>query len=123
MKYIILSLLALSILLSGCATPPVPKAEAQDISGKIGTADLGLCLSQCDAGGAGSGPYCKDGCRFEQASKTKDTSYCDQLEQKANRGECYGTVAKAAGDIKICDRLSGAEKNECIASFAGPSTG
>ena len=55
--------------------------EPQDLSGTITTANLEACFLKCN-GGAGSGPYCKDGCRFEEASRTADTAYCDQLDQK-----------------------------------------
>lgn len=76
------------------------------------------CLELCNSG-AGSGPYCKDGCRFEQAENTKDTSYCDQLDQKESIPECYGTVAIAAGDMTICDRLPTQEnRNHCVSAFS-----
>lgn len=76
------------------------------------------CLDRCNSG-AGSGQYCKDGCRFEQAENTKELKYCDELDQKENIPECYGTVAIAAGDIKICDKLPSQEdRNHCVSAFS-----
>ncbi len=98
-----------------------PEVETEDTivdkSGTITTGSFAQCLQRC-SGGAGSGAYCEDGCRFEQAENTKDTSYCDELDQKESIPECYGTVAIAAGDIKICDKLTNTEDyNHCIATF------
>ena len=96
---------------------PEETEEPVDMSGTIGTADYQACVKRC-SGGAGSGPYCEDGCRFEEASKTADTTYCDELEQKDSIPECYGTVAIAAGDLTVCDKLTNTvHRNYCVATF------
>ena len=113
-------------MLVGCTSAPPGGTPPGSPPGSMmgGSANYQRCVSQCDdPSNAGSGQYCKDGCRMQEAEDTKSTALCEQLDQKASRGECYGTVAKAAGDLKICDRLSGEEKNECVAAFGGPSTG
>jgi hypothetical protein len=117
-------LIIAAFLAAGCAQTGGPGGfPPPSATGEVGSANFQRCVSQCDdPSNAGSGPLCRDGCRFQEAENTKDPSWCDRLDQKANRGECYGTVAKAAGDLKICDRLSGEERNECVASFGGPST-
>ncbi len=118
MRYLIL---LAAILFAGCVSES-PDAGGNggpvDKSGTITTVSYEDCLDKCTSG-PGSGEYCEDGCRFEQAENTKDTSYCDQLDQKENIPECYGTVAIAAGDIKICDRLTDQEdRNHCVAAFS-----
>ena len=118
------------VLLLGCtsteeSTPDAASSGTQSSSGNQmegGVLNAGGnyedCLERCNSG-AGSGPYCKDGCRFEQAENSKDLSYCDQLDQKENIPECYGTVAIAVGDIKICDKLSSQEdRNHCVSAFS-----
>ncbi len=115
MKYAILFAI---VLIAGCTSEV--SDGAVDQSGTITTAGFKDCLHLCESGGAGSGPYCKDGCRFEHAENTKDTAYCDELDQKESIPECYGTVAIAAGDINICNRLPNQEdRNHCVATF-GP---
>ena len=120
MKYMIL--LAI-ILVAGCVTETETVSQdgsPVDKSGTITTASFENCLAQCDQGGPGSGPGCKDGCRFEQAENTKDLAYCEQLDQEESKPECYGTVAIAAGDMTICDKLQSQEdRNHCVATF-GP---
>ncbi|MBN1169619.1 hypothetical protein JXA56_01210 [Candidatus Micrarchaeota archaeon] len=127
MKYAIL--LAI-ILIAGCTsdngpadttgTVPAGTSEGpEDRSGTITTTGYADCMERCESGGPGTGPYCKDGCRFEQAENTKDLFYCNQMDQKESIPECYGTVAIAAGDIKICDKLSNPEdRNHCLAAFS-----
>lgn len=129
MKYAIL--LAI-VLLAGCVTvtddvsPQTNDKTIQsgktapvDKSGTITTGSYEDCLYLCSTGGPGTGEYCEDGCRFEQAENTKDTSYCDQMDQKESIPECYGIVAIAVGDIKICDRLSDQEdRNHCVGAFS-----
>lgn len=124
MRYFILFV---ALLFAGCTSPGGPATETSsdvpadgplDMSGTITTASYEQCLEKCSSG-PGSGPYCEDGCRFEQAENTIDTSYCDQLYQKDGIPECYGTVAIAAGDIKICERLTNTEDyNHCVAAFS-----
>jgi hypothetical protein len=126
----IIALFLFAALLMGCTsdsgtTEQTTSQEAQkedgpkDMSGTITTTGYADCLDLCDSGGPGTGPYCKDGCRFEQAENTKDTGYCDQLDQKESIPECYGTVAIAAGDIKICDSLPTQEdRNHCVSAFS-----
>jgi len=98
---------------------PDGKPAPVDKSGTITTVGYEDCLELCESGGPGTGEYCKDGCRFEQAENTKDTSYCDQMDQKESIPECYGIVAIAAGDITICDRLSDQEdRNHCVGAFS-----
>jgi hypothetical protein len=120
---------AVLILLFGCtSTDGSTSATASGSNGQSGgSASGGVlnaggnyegCLEQCNSG-AGSGEYCKDGCRFEQAGETKDLKYCDQLDQTESIPECYGTVAIAVGDIKICDKLSSPEdRNHCVSAFS-----
>jgi hypothetical protein len=124
---------AVLILLFGCtsADSSAPHATTSGTSGQPGQSggstsggvlnaggNYDDCLLQCNSG-AGSGEYCKDGCRFEQAENTKELKYCDQLDQKESIPECYGTVAIAAGDIKICDKLSSQEdRNHCVSAFS-----
>ncbi len=89
-----------------------------DKSGTITTGSFEQCIDQCSSG-VGSGQYCEDGCRFEKAENTKDVSVCHELDQKDSIPECYGTVAIAAGDIKICDQLTEQEdRNHCVAAFS-----
>jgi hypothetical protein len=124
MRYLII--LAL-LLIAGCISESTEVATTnesagtttpQDKSGTISTSDFETCLEKCSSG-PGSGVYCEDGCRFEQAENTKDTSVCDQLDQKESIPECYGTVAIAVGDIKICDKLTDQEdRNHCVAAFS-----
>jgi len=91
---------------------------AVDKSGTITTGSFEQCIDQCSSG-VGSGEYCEDGCRFEKAENTKDVSVCHELDQKESIPECYGTVAIAASDIKICDQLSEQEdRNHCVAAFS-----
>ena len=127
MRNIILAGIVMVMLLGCTSAPPggTPPSGTPPSGGSMaGSANYQRCVSQCDdPSNAGSGPYCKDGCRMQEAEDVNDYAWCEQLAQKASRGECYGTVAKAAGDLKICDRLSGEEKNECVAAFGGPSTG
>lgn len=121
---------AVFILLFGCTSTDgsATSTSSTSTSGQSGSSTEGGvlnaggnyegCLEQCNSG-AGSGQYCKDGCRFEQAENMKDTTYCDQLDQKESIPECYGTVAIAAGDMKICDKLSSQEdRNHCVSAFS-----
>jgi hypothetical protein len=114
-------LLVAVLLLVGCTSEVVQDNSTGgtlDQSGKIGTSSYEQCLDKCSSG-AGSGEYCEDGCRFEQAENTKDTKYCDELDQEESIPECYGTVAIAVGDIKICDKLADQEdRNHCVSAFS-----
>jgi hypothetical protein len=75
-------------------------------------------------GNAGNGTLCTDGCRMQEAADTKSTSLCEILDNPANRPSCYGTVAKSAGDLSICDRFTNAtEKDYCVSVFGSPGTG
>lgn len=126
-KFLILAVL---VLVFGCTSTDGGQAPATNTgsAGQSGGSTSGgvlnaggnyeECLLQCNSG-AGSGQYCKDGCRFEQAENTKDLKYCDQLDQKESIPECYGTVAIAVGDIKICDKLPSQEdRNHCVSTFS-----
>jgi hypothetical protein len=125
-KILFAGILAIGLLLLGC-TSSGPSGQSGNQSGGMmagGSANYQRCVSQCSEASAGSGPNCKDGCMIQEAEDTKDTSWCDNLVNKQARPSCYGTVAKSAGDIKICDRLTDpTEKNYCIGTFGGPSTG
>ena len=46
---------------------------------------------------------------------------CDTLTDSANRPSCYGTVAKAVGNLSICSMLSNTtDKDYCLAVFGTP---
>ncbi|HSB46637.1 MAG TPA: hypothetical protein VLD37_01385 [Candidatus Bilamarchaeum sp.] len=125
MKLILSAILGIGLLLLGCTSGGAPGKGGNTSSGNIleaGSGNYERCVSQCNEASAGSGPNCKDGCMIQEAEDTKDTSWCDRLANQQARPSCYGTVAKSAGDIKICDRLSGTDKNYCIGTFGGPST-
>jgi hypothetical protein len=109
--------LAAFLLVFGCASQGPPGAGGQ------GSAAFQACVSQCGSG-AGSGDKCADGCRFTEAAKTNDTSYCDSLADRSNVPSCYGTVAKSSGDIRVCDRLQNqTSRDYCVSIFGGPGTG
>ncbi|MFN7991434.1 MAG: hypothetical protein U0R44_04730 [Candidatus Micrarchaeia archaeon] len=117
MRYVVLALI-LAVFLAGCASV----GGNQSGTGG-GSANFQRCISQCGPGNSGNGSLCKDGCRVQEAEDTKSTSLCDQLDNQANRPSCYGTVAKSAGDIKVCERLTDAtDKNYCVSIFGGPGT-
>ena len=117
MHLIVISL-AFVVVLAGCLQQQSPAG------GGTGSANFKLCVSQCGAGNAGNGTLCTDGCRMEEAADTKSTSMCESLIDKANRPSCYGTVAKAAGDISVCNGLSNStDKNYCVSVFGSPSSG
>jgi hypothetical protein len=100
------------ILLGGCVSEEPPS----------GSDNLRRCMSQCMPEDQGSGLNCEEGCKIQEAQDSKDVSWCDSLGQ--NKPVCYGTVAKAAGDISICKKLQDpTEKKHCIATFGGQSTG
>jgi hypothetical protein len=108
------------LLLAGCASQNGPGIVD---TGPGGSANFQRCASQCQGGNAGSGAFCMDGCRVQEAEDTKDTSWCDRLDNRANVPSCYGTVAKSAGDIRICDRLADdTDHNYCVSVFGGPGT-
>lgn len=117
-------LLILAFLLAGCISSAQEDAAqnktSSDSSGGVISvgSDFNRCLDLCKSG-AGSGEYCEDGCRFEQAENTQETSYCDQMDQEESIPECYGTVAIAAGDINVCNKLADTEdRNHCISTFS-----
>jgi hypothetical protein len=86
-----------------------------------GSANFQQCISQCEPGNAGNGASCKDGCAMQEASDTMDTTLCDSLVDMSNRPSCYGTVAKGASDISVCNRLPDAtDKNHCLSVFGSP---
>ncbi len=113
---------------TGTVSPAGSVAQAGNSQGGAGSSIIGSatyqeCVSQCQPGNAGSGPYCVDGCRETEAALTKDTSWCDQLDNKANIPSCYGTVAKTTGDLSICDRFTGTDKDHCVAAIGSTSAG
>jgi hypothetical protein len=115
MRYAI-SLILLAVLAAGCT-------NNGGTASLTGSANYQNCLSQCQAGNVGNGTYCKDGCRMTEAAATNNTAWCDQLDNPATRPSCYGTVAKSAGDIKICDRLSDSTDHKyCVSTFGAPGT-
>jgi len=126
MRYAILLLAALAVVLSGCLGP-AENGNQTIIGGNqvqtTGSANYQKCASQCDSGNAGSGAYCTDGCRLEEATRTKNTYWCDQLDNSDNIPSCYGTVAKTTADITLCDKFSGMDKSHCVAAFGSSSTG
>lgn len=124
MKYVLL--LALFVLLLGCTSqqntqnPNIPTNPTQPNS--IGSANFQRCMTQCDSG-VGSGEFCKDGCKVQEAEDTRNTSFCDSLYKKENIPSCYGTVAKSAGDRSICNRLTNTTQRDlCTAIFGAPGT-
>jgi hypothetical protein len=122
-KALVFVALAFVLIFAGCTQPPAsPGGENAIPSG--GSANFQRCVSQCGAGNAGNGTLCKDGCSVQEAADTKSTTLCDSLIDPANRPSCYGTVAKAAGDISVCDVFTNPEdKNHCLSVFGSPSTG
>lgn len=120
MRYLALSVVLLGLLVAGCASQGGTQGPGPAGGG---SANYQRCASQCQSGNAGNGTYCVDGCRVQEAEDTNNTAWCDKLDKKANIPSCYGTVAKSAGDIKICDRLSGAtDRQYCVSVFGGPGT-
>ncbi len=108
--------LAFALLLAGCLGQQAP-AQSANMSSS-GSANFQRCISQCGAGNSGNGTLCKDGCAVQEAADTKSTARCDTLIDMANRPSCYGTVAKAAGDITICNAFTNAtEKDYCVSVF------
>ncbi len=104
---------------SGSSTDKATGDSPVDKSGTITTTGYSECMDLCKSGGPGTGEYCQDGCRFEQAENTKDLAYCDQMDQLDSIPECYGIVAIAVGDIRICDKLSDQEdRNHCVGAFS-----
>ncbi|MEW6723023.1 MAG: hypothetical protein AB1324_07200 [Candidatus Micrarchaeota archaeon] len=123
-----ISVVFAALALCGCLAGPAPQGGNVfvdgDGTGGMGSANFQRCVGQCDEGNAGSGPICRDGCMMQEAEDTKDTSWCDGLANLQTKPSCYGTVAKAAGDIKICDRLTDqTDRNWCVSTFGGPSSG
>jgi hypothetical protein len=113
--------LAFALLLAGCLQQAPTQSGNNTPPGAVnasGSAKFQLCISQCGAGNAGNGTLCKDGCAVQEAADTKSTARCDSLIDMANRPSCYGTVAKAAGDITICNALTNAtDKDYCVSVF------
>jgi hypothetical protein len=113
-KMMIIIALAFALMLAGCTgqqgSPGYPS----------GSANFQMCVSQCGSGNAGNGTLCKDGCSFTEAASTKSTALCDSLIDKSNRPSCYGTVAKASSNIKVCDALNATDKNYCVSVFGSP---
>ncbi len=111
-----IAFLLLTVLIFGCISSPGSKMSN-------GSENFQRCISQCGSG-AGSGEFCKDGCKIQEAEDQKNSDYCEQLYDKAVRPSCYGTVAKASGNIKVCDKLyNETEHKYCIAVFGSPGTG
>jgi hypothetical protein len=130
--------LALVLVFAGCLQQPASPGAGTASPGAgtgspgggntppsaTGSATFQRCISQCGPGNAGNGTLCADGCRVQEAADTKSTSPCDSLVDQANRPSCYGTVAKAAGDLSICNAFSNAtEKNYCVSVFGSPGAG
>jgi len=112
-------ILAFAMMIAGCLQQP-PGGGNESASG---SANFQRCMSQCGPGNAGNGTLCKDGCRVQEAEDTKSTSLCDALDDKANRPSCYGTVAKASGNLSVCNSFSNTtEKNYCVSVFGSPGT-
>jgi hypothetical protein len=110
-------LLAFALVLAGC-TQQQPQGANEST---IGSANYQQCASQCEPGNAGSGEFCTDNCRAEEGARTQNTYWCDQLDNKPNIPSCYGTVAKTTGDLKLCDKFSGTDKDHCVAAFGSTS--
>jgi hypothetical protein len=129
MKHTMLIMALIGILLFGCigqdtGTNTGTGSNTGTSGGPTtGSANYQNCASQCASGNAGSGAYCTDGCRLEEATRTKNTYWCDQLDKSNNIPACYGTVAKTTSDITLCDKFSGTERSHCIAAFGSSSTG
>jgi hypothetical protein len=114
--------LAFVLLSAGCLQQPSAPGAGNE-SPAAGSANFQRCVSQCGTGNAGNGTLCMDGCRVQEAEDAKSTSLCDSLVNQANRPSCYGTVAKAAGDLSICDAFSNAtQKSYCVSVFGAPGT-
>ena len=92
-------------------------------TGNIGSANYQQCKSQCEPGNAGNGSFCTDGCRAEEGARTQNTYWCDQLDNTPNIPSCYGTVAKTTGDVTLCDKFAGTDKDHCVAAFGSTSAG
>jgi hypothetical protein len=92
-------------------------------TGNKGSANYQQCESQCTPGNAGSGEFCTDNCRAEEGARTQNTYWCDQLDNTPNIPSCYGTVAKTTGNLSLCNRFSGTEKDHCVAAFGSTSAG
>jgi len=123
MKKILVIFIALTsvLLLAGCLQQ---QSSPGGGNGSLsGSANYQRCMSQCGTGNAGNGTLCKDGCSVQEAADTKSTTLCDSLIDQANRPSCYGTVAKASGDLSVCDRLSNpTDKDHCVSVFGSPGT-
>lgn len=113
--------LAFVLMFAGCTQPQSSPGGGNGVT--TGSANFQRCVSQCAPGNAGNGTLCKDGCSVQEAADTKSTTLCDSLIDQANRPSCYGTVAKASGDISVCNRLSNpTDKNYCLSVFGSPGT-
>lgn len=115
-------LISLAILVSGCTTSnntgTTPGNNTGTAPATNGSANYQRCASQCGPENAGNGSFCQDGCRVQEAEDTKSTALCDQLNNQENRPSCYGIVAKAVGDLTVCNRLpEGTERNYCVSIF------
>ncbi|MFH0737568.1 MAG: hypothetical protein V1827_02645 [Candidatus Micrarchaeota archaeon] len=113
--------LILGLMLAGCASPGAGNGTAAP-QGQ-GSANFQRCVSQCEPGNSGNGSFCIDGCRAEEGARTQDTYWCDQLDNLPNIPSCYGTVAKTNGDMTLCNRFSGTDKDHCVAAFGSTSAG
>jgi hypothetical protein len=119
----IIVVLTFAAMLAGCAQQQYPPVGG-NVPPSGGSANFQRCISQCGTGNAGNGTLCKDGCSVQEAADTKSTALCDSLINQANRPSCYGTVAKAASNISVCDRFSNTtEKNYCVSVFGSPGSG
>ncbi len=106
-------------------TPPgnPGKNDSNKTIPAAGSANYQRCVSQCQHGNAGNGIFCTDGCRAEEAAGTKNTYWCDQLDNKPNIPPCYGTVAKTTGNVAVCDKFTGTDKDHCVGAFGSTSSG
>jgi hypothetical protein len=119
-KTLLIVALAFALVLAGCAQQSPGNGNVT----QQGSANYQRCVSQCGVGNAGNGTLCQDGCRVQEAADTKSVSMCSYLVDQSNFASCYGTVAKASGDITVCNGLTNAtQKQLCISVFGSPSTG
>jgi len=102
-------------------TPPAENRTDETPPAHPGSANYQNCVSNCLPGNEGNGSFCRDGCRAEEGARTEDTYWCDQLDNLPNIPSCYGTVAKTNGDLTLCLKFSGTDKDHCVAAFGSTS--